>query len=170
VAFVVLVAESVRRLIDSEMTKRERRSYDAAIEALKGEGCRAGGKRMMSTDAGDYPMCQRALYGSWRMITIYRQDGTILIVAVERHLEETVAAGLADTFPGLSATGRHRSEQPLCCADAAAPPTLSDELEARLASIYGMSDEPSATRRPTRRRRAPSSGRRRTRRPSGTAA
>jgi len=38
VAFVVLVAASVLRVVEREMTKRERRSYDAAVAALKGEG------------------------------------------------------------------------------------------------------------------------------------
>ena len=169
-AFVVLVAASVRRVVEKDMTTRERRSYDAAVEALKGEGCRAGGKRLMSTDAGDYPMCQRALYGAWRMVTVYRRDGTILIVAVERHLEESVAAALAETFPGLSATGRRRSEQPPCCEDAAAPPTLSDELEAQLAPLYGLPPNPGVTRSQGRSRRARSAGRRRTPRPSGTVA
>lgn len=167
--FVVLVAASVRRVVDSDMTKRERRSYDAAVQALKGEGCRAGGKRLMSTGASDYPLCQRALYASWRMVTSYRPDGTIVIVAVQRHVADTVAAGLVETFPGLSATGRRRSDQPPCCEDATAPSALSDELEARVASLYGIRDESGATRR-SARRRAPSSGRRRTRRPSGTAA
>lgn len=168
-AFVVLVAASVLRTVEKEMTKRERRTYEVAVQALKGEGCQAGGKRLLSTGGGDYPMCQRALYGSWRMITGYRQDETILIVAVERHHEETVAAMLADTFPGLSARGRRRSEQPPCCEEAAAPPRLGDELEARLASLYGLPPEPAKpSRRP--RRRAPSAGRHRTRRPSGTVA
>ena len=105
-AFCVLVAASVRRIVEKDMTKHERPAYESAIAALKGEGCRAGGKRLLSTGATDYPLCQRALYGAWRMVTGYRQDGTILIVAVERHVEETVAAALAATFPGLSARGR----------------------------------------------------------------
>lgn len=168
-AFVVLVAASARRVVEKDMRKRERRSFDAAVEALRGKGCRAGGKRLLSTDAADYPLCQRALYGSWRMVTGYRQDGSILIVAVERHLEEPAAAALEDTFPGLSATGRRRSEQPPCCEDAAAPPALSDELEARLAVLYGVPPGP-ATRRRGRHHRARSAGRRRTRRPSGSGA
>jgi len=168
VAFVVLVAASVLRVIAREMTRRERRSYDAAVAALKGEGCRAGGKRLLSTQAADYPLCQRALYGRWRMVTGYRRDGSVLIVAVDQHLQETVAAALAKTFPGLSATGRKRSEQPPCCDDAAAPPTLSDELEARLAAVYDLSPAPAATA--SRRRQARPARPRRTRRPSASGA
>jgi hypothetical protein len=70
------------------------------------------------------------------MITVYRQDGTIVIIEVGRHTSETgPVALLTEAFPGLSATGRRRSEQPPCCADAAAPPALSEELEARLAEL-----------------------------------
>jgi hypothetical protein len=135
VAFTVLVAASVSRIVEKDMTKQERRSYNAPVAALKGEGYRAGGKRLMSTGAGDYPLCQRALYGSWRMVTGYRQDGSILIVAV----------------------------------DAAAPPVLSDDLEARLPSFYGLPAGTGLNRSQTRRR-APSSGRRGTRQPSAIAA
>jgi len=145
VAFVVLVAASVQRVVETEMTNRERRSYVAAVQALRGQGCRAGGKRLASTDAADYPLCQRALYGSWRMVTAYRQDSSIFVVAVERHLEESVAAALAETFPGLSATGRRRSEQPPCCEDAAAPPTLSEEVEAQLTPFYGLPPDQAAS-------------------------
>lgn len=136
--YTVLRLPSVRRTVAEELTKRERRAYDAAVDALKGEGCRAGGKRLVAVDDADFPMCQRALYGPWRMITVYRQDESILIIAVRRHAEENVAAVLADSFPGLSPTGRRRSAQPPCCEDAAVPPTLSDTLEARVIDLYGV--------------------------------
>lgn len=81
-------------------------------------------------------MCQQSLYGDWRMITVYRRDGTVVIIEVGRHASATSpVALLAEAFPGLSATGRRRSEQPPCCEDAAAPPALSDELLARLAKL-----------------------------------
>ncbi len=133
--FVVLRVPSVARTVD-QLSRRERRAYDAAVQALKGEGCRAGGKRLAALEDGDYPMCQRSLYGDWRMITVYRQDGTIVIIEVGQHTADgSPVASLAEMFPGLSATGRRRSEQPPCCEDAEAPPALSQELEARLAEL-----------------------------------
>jgi hypothetical protein len=87
VPFVVLRVPSVARAVD-QLSRRERRAYDAAVQALKGEGCRAGGKRLAAVEDGDYPMCQRSLYGAWRMITVYRQDGTIVIVEVGQHTSE----------------------------------------------------------------------------------
>ncbi len=42
-AFTVVRAPEVRRTVENELTKRERRACDAAVEALRGEGCRAGG-------------------------------------------------------------------------------------------------------------------------------
>jgi hypothetical protein len=52
------------------MTKRERKAYDAAVEALKGEGCNTGGKRLAAIEDADYPICQRSLYGALRMTTV----------------------------------------------------------------------------------------------------
>lgn len=116
-AYEVVRVRSVGRVVDG-MSGRERSSYDAAVQALRGEGCRAGGKRLAALDGDDFPMCQHNLYGSWRMTTVYRPDATIVIVLVARHTtRESPAVVLADVFPGLSATGRRRSDQPPCCDD-----------------------------------------------------
>jgi hypothetical protein len=137
VAYEVLRVASVGRTVQG-MTRRERRAYDAAVQALRGEGCRAGGKRLMASAGDEYPLCQRALYGAWRMTTAYRTDGSIVIVALAKHAEdEDPAATLSEIFPGLSARGRRRSEQPLCCEDPAAPPTMSPELERILFEVFG---------------------------------
>jgi len=138
VPYTVLRVADVAREVGL-MSKRERRAYEGAVDALRGEGCRAGGKRVASVAAGDYPICQRSLYRDWRMLTVYRQDKSIVIVALGRHTEtESPGGALAESCPGLSATGRRRSEQPPCCEEEAAPPTLSDELEARLSDLYGI--------------------------------
>ena len=136
-AFTVLRVPEVRLTVENEMTKRERRAYYAAVEALRGEGCRAGGKRLAAEDSGDYPMCQRSLYGTWRLVTVYLRDHTILIVAVTQHTEtETPSAKLAESFPGLAVTGRRRSDQPPCCDDPEAPPTLTEDLEELLFTAF----------------------------------
>jgi hypothetical protein len=112
--------------------------YDAAVQALRGEGCHAGGKRLAALDKTDYPMCQRALYGPWRMTTVYRSNGSIVIVSGARHTRrESPSVTLAEIFPGLSETGRRRSEQPPCCDDPAAPPSLSAALDAILLKLVG---------------------------------
>lgn len=137
--FAVLRVRDVRRTVEHKLTKRERRAYDAAVEALRGEGCRAGGKRLAAADAGEYPMCQRSLYGAWRMITVYRGDRSIVILAVDRHTEtESPSATLAKSFPGLAVTGRRRSDQPPCCEGPDAPPVLGPDLEALLSDLFGI--------------------------------
>jgi hypothetical protein len=86
-------------------------------------------------------MCQRSLYGAWRMTTVYRPppDADIVIVLVARHTDsENPNATLADVFPGLSAVGRRRSEQPPCCDDPTAPPTVSPELGPILFDLFGV--------------------------------
>lgn len=137
-AHTVLRVPSVGRVV-AAMSRRERQAYDAAVQALKGEGCRAGGKRLAAIDDADYPMCQRSLYGDWRMTTIYRPppDGGVVIISVARHTErENPNAALAEIFPGLSAEGRRRSEQPPCCDDPQTPPTLSAELDSILFELF----------------------------------
>jgi hypothetical protein len=139
VAHTVLRVPSVGRVV-AGMSRRERRAYDAAVQALSGEGCRAGGKRLAAIDAGDYPMCQRPLYAAWRMTTVYRPppDDSIVIVSVGRHTRlENPNATLAEVFPGLSALGRRRSDQPPCCDDPQTPPTLSPEVDAILLDLFG---------------------------------
>ncbi len=137
-AHEVLRVASVGRTVEG-MTRRERRAYDAAVQALRGEGCRAGGKRLMASAGDEYPLCQRALYAAWRMTTAYRADGSIVIVALARHSEnEEPAATLAEIFPGLSARGRRRSEQPTCCENPTAPPTMSAELERILFDVFDV--------------------------------
>ncbi len=137
-AYEVLRVASVGRTVEG-ITRRERRAYDAAVQALHGEGWRAGGKRLMASAGEEYPLCQRALYGAWQMTTAYRADGSIVIVALTKHTEnEEPAATLAEIFPGLSAKGRRRSEQPPCCENPTAPPTMSPELERILFDVFDV--------------------------------
>lgn len=136
--YEVLRVAAAGRVV-ATFTKRERRAYEAAVEALRGEGCAAGGKRLLALDGTDHPLCQRALYGTWRMTTAYRADTSIVIVAIGRHTrQENPNRVIADLFPGLSQTGRRRSEQPPCCEDAAEPPMLSPDLADSLAAIFGL--------------------------------
>ena len=84
-------------------------------------------------------MCQRSLYGTWRLTAVFRSDGSIVIVSVARHTTpENPNATLSAVFPGLSAVGRRRSDQPPCCEDPQAPPTLSPELDAILFAVFGV--------------------------------
>ncbi len=104
--YTVLRVPSVRRTVETDMNGRERRAYDAAVLALKGEGCGAGGKRLAATHAEDYPMCQRPLYASWRMTTVYRKDETIVIVSVAKHTSgENPNVTLAGIFSGAVGHG-----------------------------------------------------------------
>ena len=79
-AYEVLRVPSVGRVV-SGMTGRERRAYEVAVQALRGEGCRGGGKRLSAVGGDDYPMCQRSLYGPWRLTAAFRPDDSIGAVA-----------------------------------------------------------------------------------------
>ena len=113
------------------MSAREKRSYEAAVDALRGEGCGAGGARLAAADGDDYPLCCRHLAYAWRMFTAYPRKKQVVIVALDKHeRDHNPAADLAEILPGLATTGRKRSAKPPCCEDAADPPAMNELLSA----------------------------------------
>lgn len=137
-AFEVERVKSLRKVVEG-FSRRERRAYDAAVEDLRGRGCRAGGKRLGAVGDGDYPMCERPLYAAWRMFTVYPDASRVVIIELDRHTKESAPVqNLASVFPGLSPTGRRRSDQPPCCEDPADPPEVSDELRGVIDELFGL--------------------------------
>lgn len=125
------VAEALGR-----MTAREKRSYEAARDALGAEGCKAGGYRLAALNGDDYPLCCRHLAYAWRMFTAYPDAQRIVIVALDEHEpNRNPAADLAEVLPGLAAVGRRRSAKPPCCEEAADPPTMNEELRELLSAL-----------------------------------
>ncbi|HEX6687122.1 MAG TPA: hypothetical protein VF085_00485 [Solirubrobacterales bacterium] len=118
------------------MSAREKRSYEAAVDALRGEGCGAGGYRLAAADGDDYPLCCRHLAYAWRMFTAYPRKKQVVIVALDKHERgHNPAADLAEVLPGLATTGRKRSAKPPCCEDAADPPAMNEELSELLSAL-----------------------------------
>jgi hypothetical protein len=118
------------------MSNREKRSYEAARDALRSEGCKAGGYRLAAADGEDYPLCCRHLAYAWRMFTAFPDDERIVIVALDKHdRKHNPAADLAEALPGLATIGRRRSAKPPCCEDPTEPPALNEELRELL---YGL--------------------------------
>ena len=125
------VAAALRR-----MSAREKRSYEAARDALRSEGCKAGGYRLAAADGDDYPLCCRHLAYSWRMFTAFPSEERIVIVALDKHDRKHNPAGtLAKELPGLATVGRRRSDKPPCCEDPSEPPAMNDELRAFLSAF-----------------------------------
>lgn len=125
------VAAALRR-----MSAREKRSYEAARDALRSEGCRAGGYRLAAADGDDYPLCCRHLAYAWRMFTAFLDDERIVIFALDKHdRKHNPAAALAEALPGLATVGRRRSDKPPCCEDPTEPPAVNEELREFL---YGL--------------------------------
>lgn len=137
-AFEVDRVKSLRKVVEG-FSRRERRAYDAAVGELRGRGCRAGGKRLGAERDGDYSICERPLYAAWRMFTVYPDESRVVIIGLARHTRASAPVrNLADLFPGLSPTGRRRSDQPPCCEDPADPPQVSDELDGVLEELFGL--------------------------------
>jgi hypothetical protein len=125
------VAAALRR-----MSAREKRSYDAARDALRSEGCKAGGYRLAAAHGDDYPLCCRHLAYAWRMFTAFPDDERIVIFALDKHdRTHNPAAVLAEALPGLATVGRRRSDKPPCCKDPTEPPAVNEELREFL---YGL--------------------------------
>lgn len=120
----------------AKMSAREKRSYEAARDALSAEGCKAGGYRLAALDGDDYPLCCRHLAYAWRMFTVYPDEKRIVIVALDEHKRDrNPAADLAEALPGLSTVGRRRSAKPPCCEEAADPPAMNEELGELLSAL-----------------------------------
>jgi len=118
------------------MSVRQKRSYEAAVAALRGEGCKAGGYRLAAAEGDDYPLCCRHLAYAWRMFTAYPDEKRVVIVALDKHeRDHNPAAELAEILPGLAAVGRKRSAKPPCCEGAAEPPAMNDELRELLVAL-----------------------------------
>jgi len=138
VAFTVLRVPSVAAVAQSA-TGPLRKAYAVARDELRRDGCRAAGYRLAATDGGEYPMCCRRLYGAWRMHIVFTDADTLVIISLAEHTRRANPnAVLAELFPGLSATGRRRSDKPSCCDDPAAPPALSDEVRSELADLFRL--------------------------------
>lgn len=118
------VTAAIRR-----MSTREARSYEAARDALRSEGCKSAGYRLAAAAGDDYPLCCRHLAYSWRMFTAFPDQEQIVILALDRHdRRHNPAAALAEVLPGLATVGRRRSAKPLCCEDPTEPPSMNEEL------------------------------------------
>lgn len=118
------------------MSAREKRSYEAARDALRGEGCKAGGYRLAAADGDDYPLCCRHLAYAWRLFTAFLDDNRIVIAALDKHdRSHNPAADLAEALPGLTTVGRRRSDKSPCCEDPSRPPAMNEELEELLSAF-----------------------------------
>ncbi len=119
------------------MSAREKRSYEAARDALRGEGCKAGGYRLAAVDGDDYPLCCRHLAYAWRMFTAFPDKGQrIVIVALDKHdRSHNPTADLAEALLGLATVGRRRSDKPPCCEDSSRPPAMNEELWKLLSAL-----------------------------------
>lgn len=125
------VAAALRR-----MSTREKRSYEAARNALRSEGCTAGGYRLAAADGDDYPLCCRHLAYAWRLFTAFLDDKRIVIVALDKHdRSHNPAADLAEALPRLGTVGRRRLNKPPCCEDLSRPPAMNKELEGLLSAL-----------------------------------
>jgi hypothetical protein len=131
----VLRTSSAGRAVE-RLDRPARRAYDAAVAELRGRGCAAGGYRLLAVDGDDYPLCCRYFYRQWRMHLAFRGLDAVVILSVEEHTKaHNPHETLAEIFPGLSATGRRRSQKPPCCEENGDPPEMSGEVRAFLQSL-----------------------------------
>lgn len=123
--FSVYETDAVAKVVDGLRGKRKT-EYKRTVKELKHTGCAAGGKRLAEVGGGDTQFCQRSVYDTLRMITVFI-DGDIFVIGLGEHDGDSgPVQQLADIVPTVSAIGRRRQEQPKCCSAPAAPPELGD--------------------------------------------
>lgn len=120
-----------------------RKAAGAALAALRESGCEAAGYRLAGAPLDH--VCCRHLYGSDRMLTVWRAEDHAVVIAVGSHDESTqdVYGAVLDALE--LAVAADEREKPPCCDDAGQPPT-DDELAAAIAEAID-------TRARSRRRR-----------------
>lgn len=111
------------------MTTRDRKSYEAARDALKAEGCRSGGYKLAADGGDHYPLCCRHLSRAWRLFSAYPSADQVVIVALLEHTPgHNPAFELSRALPNIFTVGRRRTEKPPCCDTPEEPPEMNREL------------------------------------------
>ena len=90
-----------------------KRSYDRHEEALRNEGCRAAGSRLLADDGSLSRYCCLHAYGTWRVITTFDAD-VVSVVGVGRHDDARFSNDLSEAL-GTRAVGVRREQKPGCC-------------------------------------------------------
>lgn len=94
---------------------RARSDYAALEAALKAEGCRAAGYRLLNGTGLPSEFCCKHLRGRWRVITTF-DPGVVAIVAVGEHDGPRFYRNLAKQYE-VGEIGQNRDQRPGCCGE-----------------------------------------------------
>lgn len=98
-----------------ELRGRARSDYVALEAALKAQGCRAAGYRLLAETGLPSEFCCKHLTGRWRVITTF-DPGIVVIVAVGEHDGPRFYRTLAKQYE-IGEIGQQRDQRPGCCGD-----------------------------------------------------
>jgi len=114
-----------------ELRGKARKSFDAAVERLAAEGCRAGDYRL--SGAGVDHICALHLYGRYRALVAFPDEESVVVLLVGEHLDDDsefdLYRGLYRLLELPEPTAR-RTKPPCCDEDGTAPvdPDLLDRF------------------------------------------
>lgn len=94
---------------------RAKDAYERLEPALRAEGCKAAGYRLLAADRAGYSdYCCKHLADEWRLITRF-ESRVVFIEAVGQH--DGTAFYASRSRLGIGAVGQARNEKPDCCGE-----------------------------------------------------
>jgi len=112
--FRIQATPAAKKAIES-LPRRTAGRFEQLRQELRSNGCKAGGYRLLSDDrTTPSTYCCKHLDRDWRVVTTFRTERIVRIVAIGRHDGPGFYAGLSSEL-GISSTGQRRDAKPGCC-------------------------------------------------------
>ncbi len=132
-SFRVSITPTGQRSVDA-LRGKARKSFDAAVERLASEGCKAGDYRL--TGAGVEHICSVQLYGRHRTLVCFPDDESVVVLLVGEHQRDDPEVDVYRSLYRLlelPEPSAKRTKPPCCEKAGKAPidPELLDRFQAR---------------------------------------
>jgi mRNA-degrading endonuclease RelE of RelBE toxin-antitoxin system len=128
VSYRVSITPTGQRSVDA-LRGKGRRSFDAAIERLAAEGCKAGDYRL--TGEGIEHICSVHVYGRHRILVCFPEEDSVVVLVAGEHLRDSPELDVYRALYrllGLPEPSAQRTKPP-CCDEAGQAPIDSELLD-----------------------------------------
>ena len=119
-SFTVSITPTGQRSVDA-LRGKARKSFDAAVERLASEGCKAGDYRL--TGEGIEHICSVQLYGRHRALVCFPDDQSVVVLLVGEHTNDDPEVDVYRSLYRLLELPEPTAKRtkPPCCDEAEQP-------------------------------------------------